>query len=157
MRFYGVPNFNDIARLHNVDHCGFVPILEEDMVGQHQSILVVEDDVDIRSTLAGLLTDEEFSVHAAENGREALDWLDGVDELPTAIILDLSMPVMDGRTFLGVRRHDPALASVPVLVVSAEWDCSDLTKAGDVSGVLRKPVSFENLLAAIETLHMPGG
>ena len=94
-------------------------------------------------------------MYATKNGREALDWLNHTDVLPAAIILDLTMPIMDGRTFLSARRNDPVLARVPVLVLSAERDCSDLAQNGDINGLLPKLFSFENLLTAIETLHVP--
>lgn len=122
------------------------------MLAQHQSILVVDDDVDLRTAVTEFLDDEEFAVHVARNGREALDWLHHTRTLPSAIILDLSMPVMDGREFLTVRRDDPVLAQIPVVVVSAEHDASDLARREDVSEVLRKPFSLDHLLTAIEAL-----
>jgi len=120
------------------------------MAGPYRSILVVDDDADIRMVLTELLTDEDFSVHAAQNGREALEWLDHSGALPAAIILDLSMPIMDGRAFLSVRRSDPELAKVPVLVVSAETDSFDPSGRQEISAFIHKPFVVENLLTTIE-------
>ena len=91
------------------------------MKGNGRRILVVEDDRDIRESLQDLLEVEGYAVTTAENGRDALEQLQRMDA-PSVILLDLMMPVMSGDEFLRELRKDGALASIPVLVVSAWTD-----------------------------------
>ena len=76
-----------------------------------KSILLVEDDADIRDAIAYLLTDEGYEVACASNGREALSYLhDGLT--PSLILLDMMMPGMDGISFREAQALEPALASI---------------------------------------------
>ncbi len=112
-------------------------------------ILLVDDDAGIREALAEVLAFEGFAVHVAQNGREALEWLHE-NSGPCIVLLDLMMPVMDGRTFLSIRSTDPYLSKIPVLVISADAGCRELTKAHAVSGVFPKPLALDRLIAAID-------
>ena len=83
-----------------------------------QLVMVIDDDEDIRAGLSGLLEDAGFRVVAFGDGKQGLAYLaDG--ELPCLIILDLMMPVMDGWRFRVEQLMNPALASVPVIVITA--------------------------------------
>src|SRR4051812_21418426 len=85
-----------------------------------QRILVVEDDDDAREAIAETVTLAGYEVVLARHGREALDVIEGGAEPPSAVLLDLMMPVMDGWTFLsalGKRRR-----AIPVVVMSAARD-----------------------------------
>ena len=106
------------------------------MKNPRRAVLLVDDDLAIREALTEALVEEGFPVYAAQNGLEALDWLQDNRGRPCVVLLDLMMPVMDGRTFLGIRRSDPALSRIPVIVVSADANCADLTRTHDVRGVL---------------------
>lgn len=110
---------------------------------KHCPILIVEDDADLREMMAQLLTLEGFRTEAVANGRDALDYLRKGDP-PDLILLDLMMPVMDGWEFRRRQREDPALATVPVVVLSA----LDQTRAADLGGTafLKKPLDFDRLL-----------
>jgi len=110
------------------------------------SILIVDDDNELRDTLREVLVDSGFSVVTAVDGRDAIDRIQGGLK-PGLILLDLMMPVMDGWQFLERRASDPAMAAIPVLAMTAARDTRDLR---GVSGVLLKPMSLEALLAAIE-------
>src|SRR4051812_37667489 len=83
-----------------------------------QSVLIVEDERDIRDTLEEVLKYEGFSVHSSSNGQEALTLLKTI-ERPCLILLDMMMPVMNGWEFLQMQRQDEILATIPVVVVSA--------------------------------------
>ena len=121
------------------------------MASPRRAVLLVDDDVAIREALAEALAEEGFPVHAARNGKEALDWLqENGANTPCVVLLDLMMPVMDGRTFLAIRGADPSLSKIPVIVVSAESGCVELTKTHDVRVVLHKPIVWEGLVAAIQ-------
>src|SRR5689334_1575844 len=82
-------------------------------------ILIVDDDVDIREALTDTLEARGFEVVTAANGLEALRLLRSNAVSPSVILLDLMMPVLDGYEFLDEQRKDPALASIPVAIITA--------------------------------------
>jgi signal transduction histidine kinase len=114
-----------------------------------RTLLVVEDDADIREALDGLLSTEGFHVAGAGNGREALEWLRASPK-PDVIVLDLMMPVMDGWQFRVAQKHDPALATIPVVALSA--DATAKAAAIDADAYLKKPVDYETLVDTIDRL-----
>jgi CheY-like chemotaxis protein len=107
-------------------------------------ILVVEDDDDTREALVALLEINGFRAVPAGNGREALDYLNRAPA-PDLIILDLWMPVMDGWQFRREQVSNPRFADVPVVVVTALSDQTDL----DVNEVIIKPVDVNRLLTTV--------
>jgi two-component system, cell cycle sensor histidine kinase and response regulator CckA len=114
-----------------------------------RSLLVVEDDADIREALDGLLSMEGFRVAGCSNGREALEWLRASPK-PDIILLDLMMPVMDGWQFRVAQKDDPELATIPVLALSA--DSTAKAAAIDAEAYLKKPVDYDTLIATIDRL-----
>lgn len=123
------------------------------MPGAHapgSCVLVVDDDCDIRETVCEILGAEGFPVAVATNGKEALAYLRAVPApAPSLILLDLSMPVMDGIAFRQAQRQDPQLAAIPVIVCSAEPRLPERVRGLEVDGVLQKPVRLAHLLAAV--------
>jgi CheY-like chemotaxis protein len=111
-------------------------------------ILVVEDDDFTRETMTMLLAIEGFTVTAAANGQEALDKLRAAAP-PDLILLDLMMPVKDGWQFRREQAQDPALASIPVVVVSAAGDVGQKAASIGAAGYLQKPVEPGVLLATV--------
>jgi two-component system phosphate regulon sensor histidine kinase PhoR len=112
------------------------------------SILVVDDDDDIRQTLATLLEARGYDVSTAVDGADALRSL-GHRPLPDLILLDLGMPNVDGREFRRRQRLDPRLANIPVIIISAEKGTGgDPSLSG--SHFLRKPVDFALVHETIE-------
>jgi DNA-binding response OmpR family regulator len=111
------------------------------------TILVVEDDHGTRTALVAFLEDEGFLVLAAENGREALDLLDGAAMPPRLILLDLMMPVMDGWQFLAERRRSEARSQSAVVLLSG---LTFIEGAADVADFLRKPVNLDALRACVQ-------
>src|SRR3982074_3818832 len=85
----------------------------------NKNILVVEDDPDIRAALTQILSDDGYAVATAANGQEAIDHLRRTSP-PALILLDLMMPVMDGWQFRSHQKQDPALKSIPVVIVTAD-------------------------------------
>jgi CheY-like chemotaxis protein len=109
-------------------------------------VMVVDDDDDIRETLAGLLEDEGYGVAAFPTGKHALDALKG-GLLPRVILLDLMMPVMDGAEFRREQLADPALAAIPVILITAAG-LEPICRA-DYSEVLRKPLKIDRVLQVV--------
>jgi CheY-like chemotaxis protein len=116
-----------------------------------ESVLIVDDDVDIREILAETLAETGFDVAMAANGLEALRLLRGLSVRPSVILLDLMMPIMDGYGFLEQWRRDPALASIPLAVVTAGYGV-DRDRLGDRLQIVRKPFDVPQLLRVLHTL-----
>lgn len=117
---------------------------------QPERILLVEDDPDIQANLRDLLESEGYGVDSAFNGREALSFL-RKGHRPTAILLDLMMPVMNGYQFLDVLRTEQAGAvseSIPTVIVSAAPD-TERTSAFFGLPLVRKPFDVDVLLGVI--------
>ena len=108
------------------------------------SILIVEDDEDVREAMVAFLEMKGYAVASAGNGREALDYLRD-PPAPDLIITDLAMPVMDGRQFRREQLKDARLASIPMLVITAMADRTHI----DASEILLKPVDADVLLTAV--------
>jgi signal transduction histidine kinase len=114
-----------------------------------RTLLVVEDDADIREALDGLLSMEGFRVAGCSNGYEALQWL-RTSPKPDLILLDLMMPTMDGWQFRVAQKEDPELATIPVLALSA--DSTAKAAAIDAEAYLKKPVDYDTLIDTIDRL-----
>jgi len=114
-------------------------------------ILVVEDDADILRAIIQVLGDEGYAVRGAGNGRIALDMLRQPHARPPRLILlDLMMPLMDGWAFRAEQLRDPALAEIPVIVLTADGNALEKSQLMRCAGGLRKPVELEQLLAAVD-------
>jgi CheY-like chemotaxis protein len=109
------------------------------------SILVVEDDDDIRSAIVDLLETEGYHTEFAVNGKDALDKLNEMKK-PCLVLLDMMMPIMNGRQFLDVVMKDSLLAPIPVLIVSA---VADKTNTQGSVGFLKKPIDIEVVLNVV--------
>ena len=117
---------------------------------EERGVLVVDDDVDIRSVVSELLTDEGYQVKTAVNGRDALATL--ASWRPDVILLDLMMPIMDGWTFLDTRQSNRRLSRIPVIVMSASHT---LNRGGErlaVSDVVAKPFEIDAVLTKVAAL-----
>ena len=112
----------------------------------NKSILLIDDDRDIREVMTVALEGEGYLVHTAESGSAGLSWLrEHQNEPPGLIILDLMMPGMDGRAFLSElqRAKMPQVSDVPIYLSSAT---SNLSTVGlPITGVLTKPMELQSL------------
>ena len=106
-------------------------------------VLIVDDDPDVRLAVRSLLELHGYAVTEAGDGTEALQLLDDGD-LPGAIVLDLTMPRMDGETFLGARSG--GAGQVPVVVLTAR----PREKPAGAHSMLTKPFDFDELLDLLE-------
>jgi CheY-like chemotaxis protein len=97
-----------------------------DTAGRKKSILVVDDETDVRLVLNALLTQSGYSVTEAADGREALDLLVGGKY--DLMILDLMMPRLTGEEVLEVRKADERLARIPVIVLTARSQPKDVER-----------------------------
>ena len=114
-----------------------------------KTVLVVEDEPDIRGLVAEALELEGYAVVQAANGQEAIDALRTLD-LPDLILLDLMMPVKDGYEFRIEQAREPRWRNIPVVVMTADSNAIQrMRQVGGRDG-LRKPVDLDDLLTTVE-------
>src|SRR5262249_39532313 len=113
------------------------------------TVLIVDDDDDLRAAIAEVLVEDGYDVGHAGNGAEALNYLH-TQPRPDLILLDLMMPVMDGREFRCEQRRDPRLADIPVVVLTAAGNAIQQVLA-DGECIVHKPIRREVLLQLIKT------
>jgi CheY-like chemotaxis protein len=110
--------------------------------------MIVDDDDDLRDALADVMTAEGYEVAAFADARAALAALEqGVT--PFLIMLDLMMPGMSGWEFRAAQLENPALALIPVVVVTAAGHLNDGAHALSSVEVLHKPFALEILLPVV--------
>jgi CheY-like chemotaxis protein len=114
-----------------------------------KTVLVVDDDDGIRQALEQALVEEGYHVVTADNGRTALASLARLSPHPVVILLDLMMPVLDGREFLVERAREPAWAKIPVIVTTADGRSFIEAPSLGVQAVLVKPIALAKLLDTI--------
>jgi CheY-like chemotaxis protein len=115
------------------------------------TVLVVDDEPDIRHLLAEVLEDEGHTVVTAQDGRDALDQLrDGVT--PCAILLDLVMPRMTGWDLVGALRRDPRLAAIPFAIMGANPRYAAEAVGLGARRWLPKPMELEDVISTIDEL-----
>jgi DNA-binding response OmpR family regulator len=113
------------------------------------AVLIVEDDADLRAMMDQLLHLEGFAPITAPNGREALKLLKA-GAPARVILLDLMMPIMDGWAFRREQRRDPAIADIPVIVLSAVDQVSSAEL--DAVTTFRKPLNFTEVVECIRSV-----
>jgi two-component system, response regulator, stage 0 sporulation protein F len=111
-------------------------------------VLVIEDDVALREAALLSLADDGFATAGAANGLEAIDYLTRSAK-PSAIVLDLVMPIMTGWDVLSWLAGRPDLFDVPVIVISASEDHDRARRLHPVWYSLSKPFSLDLLLWAL--------
>jgi CheY-like chemotaxis protein len=117
------------------------------------SILIVEDEEPIREIIAEILEGEGYLVVGVSNGLEALAYLRDQANATGLILLDLGMPVMTGWEFREEQLRDPALATIPVIVMSAWLSLNQNTAPPTATAYLGKPIELEALLGVVERYY----
>lgn len=117
-------------------------------MNQKPTILIVEDEPDIRSVMQESLESLGLSILTAANGQEALGKLEKNPGV-SLILLDLMMPVMNGWQFLSAIDKNPVLKKIPIIVVTV---FSDQAKDLKVRGVIKKPFDLDDLLKQVNEM-----
>lgn len=117
-----------------------------------QRILIVDDEDDIREFISYNLTREGYSVYTASNGKEAVQV--ALDVRPHLILLDMMMPVMDGRQTCQVIRNTPELKDTMVVFLSAvqEEQCQIDSYEAGADDYITKPVSMRVLCSRVNAI-----
>lgn len=113
-----------------------------------RTVLIVEDDARLRSGLGELLRQHGYDVVAASNGAVALELLRG-RRATDLILLDLRMPGMNGWQLRSELQRDAALASIPVVVGTADWNAEAEAKNLGAVSCLKKPYSARVLVETV--------
>jgi CheY-like chemotaxis protein len=116
------------------------------------SVLVVDDDEDLRTIIQDVLEDQGFAVATAANGREALDMLLRGEAAPALILLDLTMPVMDGWAFRREQQQVPRLAQIPVVLFSGDPDVDEAALSLNAAATMTKPLRLDGLVTLVDQL-----
>jgi signal transduction histidine kinase/DNA-binding response OmpR family regulator len=112
------------------------------------TLLAVDDNPTNRAYIAGIFEKTHHRVQFANNGREALACL--AKTKSDVVLLDIRMPVMDGRTALAEIRKQPSLVSLPVIAVTASSNAGEeMELQSQFSGYIRKPFSRQTLFVAL--------
>jgi CheY-like chemotaxis protein len=118
-------------------------------MNQDKTVLVVDDDAEIREVVATVLEDDGYRVDTASNGAEALRVAN--EHEPDAVLLDVTMPVMNGWEFLARWRARPADHRAPVVVISSARDRRTALDRG-AKAYLSKPFDLETLETALASV-----
>jgi len=115
-----------------------------------KTLLVIEDNLEIRENTAELLELAGFKVITAENGTEGL--LMASSQNPDIILCDIMMPGIDGYQVIKHMRENPLTAAIPFIYVTASAEKTDVKIAMDLgaNGYVRKPFDIAELMEAIE-------
>ena len=124
-----------------------------------QRILIVEDDNELRALLSIVLREEGFDVETCQDGQAAMDTLTSAKQqgkVPSMVILDLNMPVVDGWQVAKWLNNDPALDPIPVIVTSATREQGEKAKALHADAYLVKPFTTDEILGIVELFSLLG-
>lgn len=115
-----------------------------------QGLMIVDDSMDIRTLITYYFSKQGYTVLSAQNGLEALNLLKEAEVLPSLILLDLMMPVMDGVDFKREQKKETNISKIPVVVLSADIHIENKTKDMEVQGFLKKPIDLGLIKATVE-------
>ncbi len=114
------------------------------------NVMVVDDAVFMRMKLTQLLTDSGYSVITADNGEEAIELYK--TEVPECVLLDITMPYMDGLTALEyLREYDAGAQVTMVTAIGNQSVVVEALKAG-AAGFVVKPFASDKILAAVKKM-----
>ena len=121
--------------------------------GEHNTVLVVDDDTSILDTVSAILSGEGYDVVSAATGQEALAAV--ARKQPQLILLDMRMPVMDGWAVARSLREQGI--NVPIVVMTAAESAQRWADEVGAEGFLAKPFGLDELLTTVERFRRPGG
>ena len=120
-----------------------------DLAPHRKTILIVDDELSIRSALAELLEDEGYTVAVVRTGREAIQYLQQHAQPPCLILLDMMMPEMSGLEFRRYQQEHPPLGEIPVVAMSANLHVAQAAQLLGVTDYLQKPFDLPSLISAV--------
>lgn len=160
---YGVSSFKERCYMLGVNKFLSKPFNEETLIEEitnqlkkietiqetKKKVLVADDEKDISLLVKSTLESEEFVVDIVEDGEKTIKWIQG--EIPDLLILDVSMPKIDGYEVCRRLKKDVALSHLPIIMLTAKGDTADKVKGmgKGVDDYITKPFDPEELLARV--------
>jgi|SRR5919199_1106738 CheY-like chemotaxis protein len=114
-------------------------------------VLVVDDEPTLRELVAEALREAGYHVDTAANGLEALQLMHH-EPSPHAIVLDLMMPRLDGRSFVELMRLNPRLAAVPIVLVTAAYGAAQAAARIGARACITKPFELDELVDTVASV-----
>jgi two-component system chemotaxis response regulator CheY len=114
-----------------------------------RTVLVVDDDADIRNAMVDAIEDEGHTTAAAVDGTDALEYLESHPP-PALILLDWNMTPMNAPEFMKRFSNLETASRVPVVLITADARAEDKAKTTGIARWLKKPVNLDTLLAIVE-------
>ena len=127
----------------------FPPVTMPGQTSPRQRLLLVEDDTDLRDALREALETSGYVVECANNGREALDYLE-TSAPPCVVLLDLMMPIMNGWEFRELQSRNDKISSIPIVILTADGRADLKAQSLGADDYLRKPIQIETLLRVVQ-------
>jgi two-component system chemotaxis response regulator CheY len=121
----------------------------EDAKAEIGTVLVVDDDDDLRESIEAALTSYGHGVATAADGSEALAWMKKQGR-PCVVLLDLMMPGMNGFELRSKMAADPGLSTIPVVIITGAGVLADRRANELRAEVLRKPIELSTLLQTVK-------
>ena len=118
-------------------------------------VYIVDDSAEIAQMLRIVLEMEGYTSAWARHGSEALDWLRSQSSAPALLLVDLSMPEMDGVTFIKHLAGLPHLRATPIVVMTADMAPAHKLRGQSISAILHKPFDIDVLLNLVSQTRMP--
>jgi CheY-like chemotaxis protein len=115
-----------------------------------KKVLVVDDDPVVRLLVNEFLSSQGYEVLTVESGTECMNAV--TDKKPDVVVLDLLMPEMNGIEVLKRLRDNPNTASLPIVMMSSDFDTRDITSSYNLSadGYVQKPFGMRDILSAVK-------
>jgi len=117
-----------------------------------KTVLVVEDEQNIRNMVTMALESEGYLVETASNGLDALARLDS--HIPDVMLVDIMLPKVDGREFIRECKSRPATSQIPIIVMSAAYDALQHAELASLV-FLAKPFDIDMLLMFVDDAVSP--
>ncbi len=120
------------------------------MVTQPKSVIIVEDEPETADMFAEMMRLNGFQVHKSSGGRLAMSMI--AHEKPNAVLLDVMMPDISGLEVLRFMKRDPNLSDIPVIIISARCQYSDIQEGLQAGArvYLTKPVAYPELISSVK-------
>lgn len=111
------------------------------------TVLIIEDDTDLREGLEELISSEGYHVVTARDGQAGISLLNACAN-PSLILLDVKMPNFNGNQFMTAMKSKPDFRNIPIVVVSAETPDAQTIERAD--GFLTKPINLDAMYKVIK-------
>ena len=110
-------------------------------------VLIVDDDPDIVTAIATILTMEDYETVSSQNGADSI--ITAKKELPALILLDYMLPDMTGKQVVEKLRAIKELSETPIILISATHGLRQLVKDAPIQGIIEKPFDLETLTSSV--------